>query len=385
MREEPPPRRKAAPRSHWYNPAAQPTDERLPAARRGKARERVIRRRRGQTLDKALPAVNWSWGVIAAAVVGVIGVISLIMLVAASAQSKPQPTLTASAGQTLPPATPTLNVRAWDGKQRFTVLVLGLDKRPGETGTGFRTDTMILLSIDPATRSVGMLSIPRDLYVPIPGQSDMQRINTAYVLGELNQPGGGPKLAAQTIQYNFGIPVQHYVVVSFDAVIGVVDAVGGIDVNVPQAIDDPEYPDMNYGFDPLYIPAGTIHMDGQLALKYARTRHTGTDYDRANRQQQVILAIRQKALKADVLPQLVGQAPALWDKLSKGVITDFTFDQALSLGWYLKDIPAANIKRATVEDQYIQATQYNGDTVLTPNRAKIGELMAQVFGADYSR
>ncbi len=345
----------------------------------------MIRRRRGQTLDKALPAVNWSWGVIAAAVVGVIGVISLIMLVAASAQSKPQPTLTASAGQTLPPATPTLNVRAWDGKQRFTVLVLGLDKRPGETGTGFRTDTMILLSIDPATRSVGMLSIPRDLYVPIPGQSDMQRINTAYVLGELNQPGGGPKLAAQTIQYNFGIPVQHYVVVSFDAVIGVVDAVGGIDVNVPQAIDDPEYPDMNYGFDPLYIPAGTIHMDGQLALKYARTRHTGTDYDRANRQQQVILAIRQKALKADVLPQLVGQAPALWDKLSKGVITDFTFDQALSLGWYLKDIPAANIKRATVEDQYIQATQYNGDTVLTPNRAKIGELMAQVFGADYSR
>jgi polyisoprenyl-teichoic acid--peptidoglycan teichoic acid transferase len=386
MREQPPTRRKASSRPHWYNQATQGDTDHTSTSRRGKARERAMRRRE-QTPGKALPTVNWSWGIIAAAIAGVIGVISLIMLVAASAQPKPTPTVTLAAytGKTVTPPTPTLNIRAWDGKQRFTVLVLGLDKRPGEIGTGFRTDTMILLSIDPATKTIGMLSIPRDLYVPIPGESDMQKINSAYVLGELRQPGNGPKVVAQTIQYNFGIPVNRYVVVSFDAVIGLVDAVGGIDLNVPQAIDDPEYPDMNFGFDPLYIPTGMVHMDGQLALKYARTRHTGTDYDRANRQQQVIMAIRQKALKGDVLPQLVGQAPALWDKLSKGVITDFTFDQALSLGWYLKDIPVGSIKRATIEDKYIQATQYNGETVLTPNRAKIGELMIQVFGADYSR
>jgi polyisoprenyl-teichoic acid--peptidoglycan teichoic acid transferase len=343
--------------------------------------------RRRQGLSRSLPAVTWSWGVIAAAVVGIIGVISLIMLAATSAQPNPTPTRTlpVMAGKTQPPPTPTVNIPAFDGKQRLTVLVLGLDKRPGEIGTGFRTDTMILLSVDPATRSIGMLSIPRDLYVPIPGQSDMQRINSAYVLGELNRPGGGPKLAMDTIQYNFGIPIHHYVVVSFDAVIGMVDAVGGIDVNVPETIDDPEYPDMNYGFDPLYIQAGPVHMDGQLALKYARTRHQGTDYDRAARQQQVLLALRQKAVKPEVLGNLVGQAGALWDRLSKGVITDFTFDQALSLGWYLKDIPAGSIKRGTVEDTYIQATQYNGETVLTVNRASIGELMSQLFGPDYSR
>jgi polyisoprenyl-teichoic acid--peptidoglycan teichoic acid transferase len=346
-----------------------------------------MRRRQEQALNNALPAINWSWGVIAVAVVGVIGVISLVMLVATSARPAPTSTATLAvyAGKTQPPPTPSFDIRAWDGKQRLTVLVLGLDKRPGEIGTGFRTDTMILLSIDPTTRSIGMMSIPRDLYVPIPGESAMQRINSAYVLGELKRPGGGPALAVQTIQYNFGIPIHRYVAVSFDAVIGLVDAIGGIDINVPQTIDDPEFPDMNYGYDPLYIPAGIVHMDGQLALKYARTRHQGTDYDRASRQQQVIMGIRQKALKAEVLGQLVGQAPALWDRLSKGVLTDFTFDQALSLGWYIKDIPAANIKRGSVEEKYIQAMQYNGETVLTPNRARIGELMAQVFGADYSR
>src|SRR5262249_57800763 len=103
---------------------------------------------------------------------------------------------------------------------------------------------------------------------------------------------------------------------------------------------------------------GTVHMDGQLALKYARTRHQGTDYDRANRQQQVLLAIRQKALKPDLLPQLAGQAPSIWNQVSKGVITDMSLDQMLSLGWYVKDIPASGIKRGTVDDKYLQAIQY---------------------------
>jgi LCP family protein required for cell wall assembly len=328
---------------------------------------------------------NWTWGVLALAGIGIIGVISLIMVVASGAQSNPMPTATRSPLRPSQSAAPTFNIRAWDGTHRYTVLVMGLDKRPGEEGTGSRTDSMILISIDPATKSIGMLSIPRDLYVPIPGQSDMQRINAAYALGELQQPGQGPKLAMQTVQYNFGIQVNSYVLVSFDAVIGVVDAIGGIDVDVPKAIDDPEYPDMNYGYDPLYIPAGRIHMDGQLTLKYARTRHQDSDYDRTYRQQQVILAIRQKILKPEVLTQVVGQAPALWNQYGRGLITDFTLDQLLSLGWYVKDIPASNIKRGTIQDQYAQAVQYQGETVVTPNRARIGELMTQLFGPDYSR
>ncbi len=98
-----------------------------------------------------------------------------------------------------------------------------------------------------------------------------------------------------------------------------------------------------------------------------------------------MLAIKQKATKPDLLPQLVGQAPAIWDQVSKGVLTGLTFDQMLSLGWYVKDIPADKIHRGAVTDQYLQAIQYNGDTVVTPNRAKLTELMTQVFGANYGK
>jgi LCP family protein required for cell wall assembly len=345
----------------------------------------MLRRRQ----DRAFPAVNWSWAVVIVAIVGVVGAISLIML-ATTGRTNPPPTAASLAtsapivGKTSIAALPA-NIRPWDGKQRFTVLVMGVDKRPGETGTGYRTDTMILVSVDPTTKAIGMLSIPRDVYVAIPGQADLQAINRAYVLGELDRIGGGPKLAMQTIQYNFGIPVNSYVVVTFEAAIGMVDAIGGIDIDVPQAIDDPEYPDMNFGYEPLFIPKGPTHMDGQLALKYARTRHQGTDFDRAYRQQQIIMAIRQRITKPEVLSQLLAQAPSLWEKLSKGVLTDITFDQALSMGWYVKDIPLISIRRGTVEDKYLQATQHNGETILVPNRARIGELMAQVFGENYSR
>jgi LCP family protein required for cell wall assembly len=91
----------------------------------------------------------------------------------------------------------------------------------------------------------------------------------------------GGQLAVDTIQYNLGVRVDYYVLVEFDAFITLVDEIGGIDINVPYEIYDPEYPDMNYGYDPLYIPAGFQHMDGELALKYARTRHGDNDFERA--------------------------------------------------------------------------------------------------------
>ncbi|MEP7289794.1 MAG: LCP family protein [Chloroflexota bacterium] len=377
-----PPERKLPPTPHWASPIPQPEDPDPSLERRGRTRERIRRRQ----AEKELPTFNWTWLVVALAVIGVIGVIALIALSTThqqpgnSATATPPPTVSGTNSAVALP----VNIHAWDGKQRFSILIMGIDKRPGETGTGFRTDTLILVSIDSITKKVGMLSIPRDLYMPLPNQTDMQPINTVYVMGELQKPGGGPALVMQAIQYNLGIPVNSYVVVSFDTVIGLVDAIGGIDINVPQAIDDPEYPDMYYGFDPLYIPPGLNHMDGKLALKFARTRHQGSDYDRANRQQQVVLAIRQKALTPDELPQLAVKAPDIWNQISKGVITDMSFDQLLSLGWYAKDIPAANIQRGTIDEKYVQAVPYNNTVAIVPNRSTIGQLMTQVFGADYN-
>ena len=143
----------------------------------------------------------------------------------------------------------------WEGKERITILVLGIDQRPTEDPSIARTDTLILLTLDPQTQSAGMLSIPRDLFVPMPdGRQD--RINTAHVYG-------GPQFAMKTVEFNFGIPIQHYARINFRAVEELITLLGGIDVYNDQEINDPTFPDANYGYDPFYLPAGFQHLDGK--------------------------------------------------------------------------------------------------------------------------
>ncbi len=351
----------------------------------GRARKRTHRRQTGDrsiTLP-SLRGVRWTYVVIGAVLAGLIGLVAAISGVIHGAAAVPvaAAVVPATAG---PTPTLSLNIQPWSGKGRFTLLLLGVDKRPDESLAGSRTDLMIIMSIDPVSHSAGILSIPRDLFVPIPGQSDMQRINSAYELGELNEPGSGPKLAMQAIQYNFGIPVNNYVLFTFDAVTAVIDAVGGVDINVPTAIDDEQFPDMNYGYDPLRIPAGLIHMDGTLALKYARTRHQDDDFERTHRQQAIILAVRDKVVQLNMLPQLVQQAPILWTQLQGNFLTDLSLDQVLSLAVYARGLPPGSIQHATIEGQYVRPIQWQGDSVLTPDRSKIGDLMTQVFGPNYA-
>jgi LCP family protein required for cell wall assembly len=273
----------------------------------------------------------------------------------------------------------------WDGQSRFTVLMVGLDRRPGDTGLAYRTDTMMLVSVDPAAQTMGILSIPRDLFVDIPGYSEPQRVNSAMVYGELRQPGYGPTLAMQTVQWNLGIRVNDYIVVDFNAFISVVDAIGGIDIDVPYNISDPQYPDMYYGYDPLYIRQGLQHLDGVTALKYARTRHTSSDFERAKRQQQVLYAIRDRVLSLNMLPQMIIQAPSLYGSLKENVYTGLTVDQMIQLAWYLKDIPEENIRTGVIDSEYTIGWQTSsGAQVEIPDRARIGQLMVNVFGANYS-
>jgi LCP family protein required for cell wall assembly len=282
-------------------------------------------------------------------------------------------------------------IEPWDGQERFTVLLMGLDKRPGDNGTAFRTDSLILVSIDPTTRSVGMLSIPRDLYVEIPPNTivgnayGLQRVNSAYVIGELVQVGAGPQLAMQTVQYNLGMRVNDYVAYDFSVVIDAINMVGGLDINVTEAINDPAYPDMSYGYDPLFIPAGPIHMDGALALKYARSRHGSSDVVRARRQQEVLLAVRERVLNVNMLPDLLTQAPNLWNSLSRNVKTGLTLDQLLRLAVYLKDIPRENIRQAVIDYRYVTGTMWDGASVLVPDRAALGPLMVELFGPTYNQ
>ena len=245
----------------------------------------------------------------------------------------------------------------WNGKERVNILLMGIDQRPGERGP-WRTDTMLVASVDPESKSAGLLSIPRDLWVEIPGHG-MDRINTAYVYGDLGkEPGGGPALAKRTVQYNLGEPIHYYVRLNFSAFENVVNWIGGIDVYVEQEINDPWYPDMNYGYDPLRIPAGWQHMDGSLALKYARTRHGSSDFDRMHRQQQVILAIRDRVMNPGTLPTLLPGARDMASALGNSVQTDLTLDQLARLAQLGSEIDRSRIQTASIDRQYDKQLDY---------------------------
>lgn len=273
-------------------------------------------------------------------------------------------------------------VRPWQGTERVNVLVMGIDQRRHEEGP-WRTDTMLMLTIDPVTMSAGVLSIPRDLWVPIPGYRE-GRINTAHYIGEIqDHPGGGPALAARTVQYNLGIPIDHYARVNFTAFERSVDLIGGIDVYVEKEIDDPTYPDEAHGYDPLYISAGEQHFDGEMALKYARTRHSpGGDFDRAKRQQKVLSAIFEKVTRPDMLPTLAPRAPQIWRTLKGSVVTDpdLTLRKIVALAKLASEVDPEAIRYGVIDEDYTQFWKTpDGQQVLIPLRGRIRELRDYVF------
>ena len=221
----------------------------------------------------------------------------------------------------------------WKGTDRVTVLILGIDQRVQEDDV-WRTDTMILATLDPVTMRAGILSIPRDLWVSIPGYTE-NRINTAHALGDAyGYPGGGPALSVETVQFNLGVEIDYYVRVNFQAFLDMVDLIGGITIDVPQPIDDYCYPTEDYGCEQLHIDAGEQHFYGDMALKYARVRRTaGGDFDRARRQQQVIDAILERVTDQKLLPQLAARAPEIWQIVEGSVKIDpnFQLDEIIAL------------------------------------------------------
>ena len=254
-----------------------------------------------------------------------------------------------SPGQPTPTLIPTSE--SWVDDQRTNILVMGIDRRPGESFIS-RTDSMLVVSINPQDQSAVMLSIPRDLYVTIPGHGN-DRVNTAFVYGSAGgNPAGGAALAMRTLEYNLGLHLDHYILIDFGAVIRGIDTLGGIDLTVPYEINDPEFPDMNYGYEPLYIPAGYQHMDGLTALKYARTRHVDNDFGRAARQQQVIMAIRDKALGLGIV-DLLSRAPDLYQRVDEGIRTDLSLQQLVQLAQTASDVSSDNIRNEVLDGRFV--------------------------------
>ncbi|HEY3291343.1 MAG TPA: LCP family protein [Anaerolineae bacterium] len=294
----------------------------------------------------------------------------------------------ANTGTVVAPLVPVALPKPWNGKQRVNVLVTGIDQREGEKDPG-RTDTMMVLTIDPPTLQAGILSIPRDLWVPIPGYEN-GRINTANFLGDAYAyPGGGPELARKTVEQTLGIPINFYVRINFSAFEEFVDQIGGITVDVPLDIYDPEYPTSDYRTEVFSITKGIHNMDGATALKFARTRHSlvNGDFDRARDQQLVILAVKDKVTDPGVLLSILSKAPALIAKFNASVKTDLSFDQMQQLAALAQKVDRKNIKMAVIDQTYTDFASTMTDPpqwVQVPIRSKIAQLRDSFFSVTSS-
>lgn len=265
----------------------------------------------------------------------------------------------------------------WDGASRVTILVMGLDFRDWEAGETARTDTMMLVSVDPVNLTVGMLSIPRDLWVNIPG-FEYAKINTAYFLGESYQlPGGGPGLAVKTVEEVIGVPINFYAQLDFYSFIKFIDEIGCIDLKIRREITiDPLGPGNTVTLKP-----GTQPLCGAEALAYARQRYTdGGDFDRSQRQMEVIMAIRDQILNLNKLPGLVANAPLLYNDLSQGVRTNLNMQQIIQLAILASRIPRENIKQDIIGEDHVEfGTSPDGLSIVKPIPDKIRLLRDELF------
>jgi LCP family protein required for cell wall assembly len=263
------------------------------------------------------------------------------------------------------------------------ILLLGSDRRSGRY---FRTDTILILSIQPSSRGAALISVPRDLYVYLPGYT-MNRVNTAWLYGELyDYPGGGVAMLYDTILYNLGIRIDHYALVEMSGFSQLIDALGGVDVRVTCAYTDwrLKSPDLDQNvvanWELYTVQPGVLHMDGDLALWYARSRKRSSDFDRARRQQEVLRAAYRQILSLGLIPRL----PEIYQQLTGMVSTDMT------LGDMLRLVPdAARLDFANLRSRFIGREQTRGWTTPTggavqlPNIQAIQLLLDQTF--DFSQ
>ena len=266
----------------------------------------------------------------------------------------------------------------WDGVSRITCLAMGLDYRDWEAQEKYsRTDSMMLLTYDPVTKMAGMLSLPRDLWVAIPNHG-YGRINTAYYLGEAeNLPGGGPQLAIDTVELFLGIDIQYYAVISFEGFVNFIDSIDKLAINVKDQITvDPIGPGNTVTLYP-----GVQDLDGATALAYARQRYTeGGDFERAQRQQDVIYALYEQMVWQ--LPQLLLHADKLYNTISQAIRTNLTFDDIIKLAWTVVDIKPEQIVRSVIAPPYqVQyGKTYDGtQDILIPIPDKIREARDVIF------
>jgi LCP family protein required for cell wall assembly len=278
-------------------------------------------------------------------------------------------------------AAPEVQLPTWDGASRINILFIGLDYRDYIANEGPpRSDTMILFTVDPQSKTAGMLSIPRDLWVNIPGYG-YSRINTAYPTGEGNQlPGGGPGLAMRTVEGLVGVPIQYYGQIDFHAFEEAIDAMGGLYICIPEKIRIDPIGDKK----PVNLKPGCQTLWGYQVLAYARNRYTANgDVDRAARQQLVIMALRDQIFNPANFSTILAKAPDIYSEASAGLRTNLSFEDLMKLGALMSQIPVENIKQGVINmtmttlDSIVLSGQ--DASILKPMPDKIRVLRDDIF------
>lgn len=287
---------------------------------------------------------------------------------------------------TSPASLPTLDmqlaltpVAPLDDQETVNFLLIGSDRRPGGS---FRTDTMVIAMLRPKEGQVSIISIPRDLWVYIPEWGN-QRINTAYQHGvSYNYPGGGPGLLKDTILFNLGIRIDHTAMVEFDGFQHIIDTLGGIDVPVAcpytdWRLIDPSYnPHIEDNWWLYTVGPGVVHMDGDLALWYARSRMKSSDFDRGRRQQETLRAIYARVLQTDTIARI----PALYNDLTSIVETDITLTQMLQLALYAPRLTNADFRSYYIRPPLVSSWITSGGAyVLLPNEAAMSAMLQEAM------
>ncbi|MBL8045923.1 MAG: LCP family protein [Anaerolineales bacterium] len=303
-----------------------------------------------------------------------------------TAQPINQPTLgyyniTPMANATLvtPFPTPLPSIKLDEGI--INVLLIGTDYRP-YISQNYRTDTLIIVSVNTASGLVTMVSIPRDLFVYVPLWG-MTRINTAFDAGErINYPGGGAALLKQTLLYNLGVPIHYYALINFDGFRQIVDTLGGVEVAVnceltEYKLKSPELDErLTENYELYNQPIGVAQMNGDVALWYARARPVGGDYFRSYRQRQVLRAILRAARSANLIPQI----PSLYSDFQDVVTTDLGLWDAMQFAPLATKLEDAQLRSFAIGPN--QTTPWltpRGDDVLLPKAEALQRLMAEAF------
>lgn len=248
---------------------------------------------------------------------------------------------------------------------QVNILLLGSDQRPDDGG--FRTDTILLLTLNPKGGTASITSFPRDLYVYIPGYT-VQRINTAFAFG-------GFESLALTMEYNFGVRPDRYMVINLWSFKDLVDNLGGIDVDVAQTLTDQRD---GYGDYTLY--PGQTHMDGETTLWYVRARYTTSDFDRGRRQQEVLEALFHRLMNLDAL----SRAADLYNIYLENVVTNISFNDILAMLPLATQIASdtSRIHRHAISPaQVYDWINYSGSMVLVPVRESVLEVMRQALNS----